>query len=99
MPEECAKEISLKICNSGSANIPLELAIDHQVIGNVVFFLSFLKILEIFFCAKLVVSVFEFKYAILVALESGYILLPTKEIIWRHSLLHVISERTVPFRT
>jgi hypothetical protein len=42
VPEECAKEISLKICNSGSANIPLELAIDHQVIGNVVFF-PFLK--------------------------------------------------------
>jgi hypothetical protein len=34
LPEECAKEISLKFRNSGSASIPLKLITVHQVIIN-----------------------------------------------------------------
>jgi hypothetical protein len=32
LPEECAKEMSLKFCNPGSASIPLKLITVHQVI-------------------------------------------------------------------
>jgi hypothetical protein len=35
LPEECAKEMSLKFCNPGAASIPLKLITVHQVILNV----------------------------------------------------------------
>jgi len=34
LPEECAKEMSLKFSNPGSASIPLKLITVHQVIVN-----------------------------------------------------------------
>jgi hypothetical protein len=37
LPEECAKEKSLKLCNPGSATVPLKLITFHQVIVIVVF--------------------------------------------------------------
>jgi hypothetical protein len=36
LPEECAKEISLKFRNPGTASIPLKLITVHQVITIVV---------------------------------------------------------------
>ena len=35
LPEECAKEMSLKFSNPGSASIPLKLITVHQVFVNV----------------------------------------------------------------
>jgi hypothetical protein len=38
LPEECAKEMSLKFCNPGAASIPLKLITVHQVSANVLLF-------------------------------------------------------------